>query len=105
MEITVFFSASEKISRTMYSLDGNESVALSNGTLLTGLTDGMHNLTVYAEDVFGNEGTSATITFKVETESLETFPLTLIGAISVPVSVAIISLLVYFKKRGEKAGD
>jgi hypothetical protein len=54
---------------------------------------------VYAEDVFGTEGTSETITFKVDTASQETFPLVLIEAISVPVAVAIIGLLVYFKKR------
>jgi len=59
----------------------------------------MHNLMVYAEDVFGTEGTSETITFKVDTASQETFPLVLIEAISVPVAVAIIGLLVYFKKR------
>jgi parallel beta-helix repeat protein len=102
--LTVFFSASEEVSRATYSLDGNESAALSNGTLITGLSDGVHNLTVYAEDVFGNEGTSEIITFEVGTASSETFPLVLIAAISVPVAFAIIGPLVYFKKRGKKAG-
>jgi len=97
--LTLFFSASEEISRATYSLDGNESVALSNGTLVTGLSDGMHNLTVYAEDVFGNEGTSETITFTVSTEAFETSPLVLIAAISIPVAVVSVGLLVYFKKR------
>jgi parallel beta-helix repeat protein len=46
----------EKIVKATYSLDGNKTVPLQKDTVLTGLSEGIHNLTVYAEDDFGNEG-------------------------------------------------
>jgi hypothetical protein len=108
--ITVFFSASEEIPRATYSLDGNEKVALSNGTIITGMSEGMHNLTVYAEDVFGDEGTSETIAFRVGPDPsttpplAEAYPLALIASVSVLVVIVIIGLLLYFRKRFKKSG-
>jgi parallel beta-helix repeat protein len=68
--VAVNFSASKEISRATYSLDGNESGSLQNGCTLTGLSLGVHKFTVYAEDTFGNIGTSETITFIVANPSL-----------------------------------
>jgi hypothetical protein len=61
------------------------------------LTNGVHNITVYAEDTFGNECASETIFFNVEVP--EPFPTTLVIASAIAVSVVSVALLVYFKKR------
>jgi hypothetical protein len=67
-------------------------------TTLTGLSSGLHNVTVYAEDTFGNEGASETITFTVEVP--EPFPTTLVVATSIAtVAMVSVGLLAYFKKR------
>ena len=62
--LAVNFTASEEISKATYSLDGNQTVPLQDDSVLTGLSEGIHDLTVYAEDMFGNEGTS-TVSFAV----------------------------------------
>ncbi|CAD6491521.1 MAG: Peptidase family C25 [Candidatus Argoarchaeum ethanivorans] len=57
-----------------YSLDGEENVTITKGandteitvnTALTNLTDGLHNVTVYANDTASNMGASDTIWFNV----------------------------------------
>jgi hypothetical protein len=65
---------------------------------LTGLSNGSHNVTVYATDEAGNVGTSQTINFTIAKP--ESFPTTLVAVASV-ASVAVIGviLLIYFRKR------
>ncbi len=48
-----------------YSLDGAENVTLTGNTTLTGLINGVHNLTVYANDTLGNMGNSTVVWFTV----------------------------------------
>jgi hypothetical protein len=63
--IELNFTTSELFSRASYSFDGNERVSFQNETAsLTDLPVGTHQLTVYAEDEFGNEGAS-TVSFVV----------------------------------------
>lgn len=79
-----------------YSLDGQDNVTVTGNATLTGLTSGLHNVTVYAKDEFGNVGASATVTFNVQ----EPFPIAPI-AVASGASIAVIGvgLLVYLKKR------
>jgi N-acetylneuraminic acid mutarotase len=81
-----------------FSLDGQETVAVTGNTTIAELTSGLHNVTVYAKDTFENTGASETVTFTIAKP--EPFPTTLVATAS-GASVAIISmgLLVYFKKR------
>jgi hypothetical protein len=81
-----------------YSIDGKEPVAVSGNFSLVGLSSGMHSLTVYANDTFGNNGVSETVTFTVA-EALEPSQ-TMIAAVGSGVLVVIIgvALLAYFKK-------
>ncbi len=51
-----------------YSLDGNPNVTLIENTTLTGLSDGQHSVTVYANDTTGNTG-SSTVWFTSDTTS------------------------------------
>jgi hypothetical protein len=79
-----------------YSLDGKENVIITDNTTLTGLSNGLHNITVYAKDEFENIGESETIHFSVEAP--EPFPTTLVIASIASVAVVGAVLAVYFKK-------
>jgi hypothetical protein len=93
--INLNFTVSESASLVSYSLDGEENVTLSQNTLLTGLANGDHRVTVYAMDEAGNSA-SHTIFFTIA----EPFPTVPVIVASVIAAVVIGSgLLVYFKKR------
>jgi multisubunit Na+/H+ antiporter MnhC subunit len=68
---------------------------------LTGLSEGSHNLTVYAADAYGsaaNIGASETINFTIA--KTEPFPTALvITASGASLAIVAAALLVYFKKR------
>jgi parallel beta-helix repeat protein len=98
-DLAINFTVSEEISRTSYNFDGNESIKLQKDTILTGLSEGTHQLTIYAEDAFGNLGSSPTIAFTIAKPELEIFPVVPFAAVSV-VSIALVAagLLVYHKK-------
>lgn len=78
------------------SLDGQANVTLTGNTTLTGLSSGLHNVTVCATDALGNTGVSETITFTI---AKEPFPTTYVIAAIMIVAVAAAGLLFYFKKR------
>jgi hypothetical protein len=99
-DVPLNFTVSESASKIFYTLDGQENVTVVGNTTLTGLLDGVHNITVYATDFAEHTGASETIYFSVEVP--EPFPTTLVATAS-GASVAVISLglLVYFKKRNK----
>ncbi len=66
---------------TGYSLDGKENMTVTRNFTLTNLSNGLHNLTVYANDTYGNMGASQPVSFTVDAP--EPLPI-------VPVSVAIV---------------
>jgi hypothetical protein len=80
-----------------YSLDGQDNVTVVDNITLTDLSNGLHNITVYAKDEFENMGASETIYFNVEVP--EPFPIALIAAVSAAtLAVVGVGLLAYFKK-------
>ncbi len=89
----VFTIRGKWVNWTGYSLDGKETITVTGNTTLTGLSNGSHNVTVYAKDLVDTE-TSVTVWFNVAAP----FPF-----VPVAVSVAVVALvaaglLVYFKK-------
>jgi hypothetical protein len=92
--IPLNFITNEPISQATYSLDGQENVTINANTTLTGLSEGDHNVTVYATDEAGNIGASETIYFRIDF-----FPTTLVIASVVTAAIIGIGLAVYFKKR------
>jgi len=78
-----------------YSLDGQETVTINGNTTLSGLSNGLHNITVYARDEFENTGASETISFSVDVP----FPTILVIVPIVSVAVVGVGVLVYFKRR------
>jgi len=94
--IALNFSISEQSSQLMYSLDGNANVTLAGNTTLSGLQNGEHNITIFAQDKSGHIGASETIYFCVEVPFPTTLVVTVYGA---STAVIGIGLLVYFTKR------
>jgi len=95
--VSLAFTVNKTVSWVGYSLDGQDNVTMTGNTTITGLTSGLHNITVYAKDEFENTGTSETISFTVAEEP---FPVAPVAAASVAaVAVAGVGLLLYFKKR------
>jgi hypothetical protein len=90
------FTVNKPVNWTGYSLDGEANVTITGNTTLSGLSNGLHNITVYAKDEFENMAASKTISFSVEVP----FPAVPIAAASVAIVVVVgVGLLVYFKKR------
>jgi hypothetical protein len=80
-----------------FSLDGQETVTSTDNASIAGIVNGLHNVTVYANDTFGNTGASKTIPFIIDQP--EPFPATLIAICVLSAAVIGIGLIVYFKKR------
>ena len=77
-----------------YYVDGN--------AVLSGFSNGVHNLIIYGETTIGaeNKDFNATVSFTVDTSTTtiaESFPTALVIAVTVTVVAA--GLLIYFKKR------
>jgi len=60
------YSVNEPTTWQGYSLDGTANITLLGNTTLTAFTDGLHTLTVYANDTSGNMN-STTVWFTVDT--------------------------------------
>jgi hypothetical protein len=99
-DVPLDFTLSEPASQITYSLDGLDNVTISGNATLTGLSNGEHNVTVYAYAADGYVGTSGTMFFTVAgLESSESFPTVIVVATSAVIIVAIaVGVLVYFKK-------
>ena len=95
--IPLFFTVDKQVSWMGYSLDGENNVTVAGNSTITELTNGLHNITIYAKDTFGNEGASETIIFNIDVT--EAFPTTLVAVSIVSVAVVTVGLLVFFKKR------
>ena len=94
--LPLVFTVDKPVNWTGYSLDGEQNVTIPGNSTISGLTNGLHNITVYAKDTFGNEGASETIAFTV---ALEPFPTAPVLAAAATLAIACIAILVYFKKR------
>jgi hypothetical protein len=64
--ISLIFTVNEAIFRMAYSLDGQSNVAITENTTLTELPEGLHSVTVFASDSFGNSGASSTVQFIID---------------------------------------
>lgn len=68
LEIPLEFSVNEQVFWIWYKLDNENNTEITGNATLTGLTDGVHNVTVYAADSVGNVGASQTIHFTMAKE-------------------------------------
>jgi parallel beta-helix repeat protein len=96
--IPLLFIVDKQVNWMGYSLDGQDNVTVTGNSTITELTNGLHNVTIYAKDTFENIGASATVTFTVAKP--EPFPTSVVAVASITsVTIVGIGLLVYFKKR------
>jgi hypothetical protein len=101
-EIALNFSVNKSFSKISYVLDDQDNMTINGNVTLTGLTDGVHNVTVYAWDAAGNIGSSETVTFIIDVP--ESFPTIFVSAVSVAlVTTVTAGLLFYYKKRRREA--
>ena len=64
--ISFDFLLSKNASWIGYSNDNEDLITILSNTTITGLPNGSHSIVVYANDTFGNMGTSQTVNFTVE---------------------------------------
>lgn len=93
--VSLVFTLNKPVNWMGYSLDGEENVTFKGNTTISGLSNGVHSVSVYARDEFDNVGVSQIITFSIDVP----FPTTLVIASVITVAVISVGLLVYFKKR------
>jgi N-acetylneuraminic acid mutarotase len=101
--VPLTFTVNRPVAWMGYSLDGEDNVTIDGNTTIAELSNGLHNITVYAKDSFENTGASEAISFSVDVP--ESFPTLVVTAVAVAsLAVVGIGLLVYFKKRRVKSG-
>ncbi len=93
--IPLTFTLNKAVRQITYSLDGEVPMPIMGNTTLTELANGDHNLTICGYDETGSFGALETIYFSVEVP----FPTTMVIAPIASVAIAVVGLLVYFKKR------
>ena len=64
-DISLNFTVNKQTNWLGYSLDSKENVTIARNITLSALSNGTHNVTVYANDTYGNTGASKTIFFTV----------------------------------------
>jgi hypothetical protein len=96
------FTVNKTTSQISYSLDGQQNITTTGNMTLTGLSNGLHNVTVYATDEAGNVGASQTINFTIaipKAESFSNLPVAASIAAAVVIAVACAGVIVYLRKR------
>jgi hypothetical protein len=97
-EVPLTFKVDRQFSQIKYYLDGKANVTIVGNTTLTGLSNGLHNITVYAWDPEGN-GASETVYFTVAQQS-EPFPTTwIVAAIAIMAIGAAAGYLIYKRRK------
>ncbi|MCW4033744.1 MAG: right-handed parallel beta-helix repeat-containing protein [Candidatus Bathyarchaeota archaeon] len=65
-EVTLTFSSNKTLTWTAYRLDTKNMKEFDVQKTLSGLSDGVHNITVYAKDTAGNMLSSKTVSFQID---------------------------------------
>ena len=101
-EVSLIFFLSEPTPWIGYSLDGQANVTIIGNTTLSGLSYGLHSVTVHATDNDGMTGTSETIYFTAAQEQPQPFPLILIvsaAVIVLCVAAVVLGLVTYIRRK------
>ena len=71
--VSLNFTVPQSTKLVRYSLDGQENVTVFGNLTITDLANGAHNITIYADDPFGNTQSSEKIVFNIDAP--EPFPI------------------------------
>jgi hypothetical protein len=96
------FTIDQSVSKVTYTLDGEKTVAINGNSTLTGLSNGYHNVTIYATNEFENTGSSETVTFSIDYMPLdkeEPFPSLIVAVSAAALIMLVAGLLIFSKKR------
>jgi len=100
--VPLLFTTDKTLNWMGYSFDGKQNITINGNSTIANMTSGLHSITVYANDTFGNFGVSEPINFTVALPLLkhsEPFPIVPVAVISgIVLVIAVASLLIYFKK-------
>lgn len=95
--VPLVFALDKSNTQLSYSIDGLSNRTIAGNSSIAGLQNGKHNVTVYAQDDFGNKGMSETVFFNIDAP---TFPLVpIIVASVVTIGLTATGVLVYFRRR------
>jgi len=104
--VSLTFTVSETTSWIKYSLDEQANVTITEDITLSDLSDGVHSVTVYAQDTDGQTGTSETICFTITegSETPQSMSLSIIWIVVAIVAVVVVVgvILFYFLKTEKK---
>jgi hypothetical protein len=96
------FTVNKPIKWMGYSLDGAENVTVTGNTTVNGIPAGVHNITVYATDIYGFEDASTvTFTTTAQIASLQAASpeLLLTAAVGIVATIAVLGFVFWKKKR------
>jgi parallel beta-helix repeat protein len=102
------FSPVKTVSWNAYCLDEASNVTLASNSPITNitlanLTIGFHNVTVFANDTYGNMANPQTINFTIQKPAPASFPAVPVASVSVAVLALVVAgLLIYRKQRKPK---
>jgi parallel beta-helix repeat protein len=97
-DIPLTFVINEPASGIAYSLDGQPSVVIAGNATLAVLSQGSHNVVVFANDTAGNAGASNVVYFNVAP-----FPFIQVVAVIVTIVIFVAAVLIYFKRPKKQA--
>ena len=101
-DVSLDFTVNEATSWIRYSLDEQANVTITDSITLSDLIEGVHIVTVYAQNTEGQTRTSGPIYFTIsqgaEPAQTEAFP-TEIVIIIAAAAVAVVVVVIYFLKR------
>lgn len=102
--IELNFTVDKPTSWITYSLDNQANVTITENTTLSGLTNGLHQITLYANSTSNNTSASKPLYFSVEKP--EPFPIVpLAGVCGASVAAVSIGLFTYKRKSLLKKGE
>jgi hypothetical protein len=98
--VSIVITVNKNITMASYSLDEQQNVTITGNTTIASIPNGLHSITIYANDTYGNIGASQTIYFNIAKPETATFPTATVAAVSgAAVAVVVVAgLLVYLKK-------
>lgn len=102
-DVLLTFTVSESTSWIGYSLDTQGNVSIAGNRTLSDLSDGLHNLIVYANDTAENTGASEIVYFTIEIQQSEPFPTWVVGAAVATIAIATAAIAVFWRRRKQPA--
>jgi N-acetylneuraminic acid mutarotase len=93
-DVQSIFTVDEPVSWMGYSLDGRGNVTITANVTLAVLQEGSHNITFYATDLTGHNGTSTTVYFNIAS-----FPTVWVVGVAVTITIGVAATYLLLKRR------